>query len=104
MLNVDWSRGDFGLSGKLTRYGDVTVPNNNAALDYNVGEHVLLDIEGRWNSEGGVGIALGVSNALDEYPNRTPTNVNTSGPVGFPNFSPFGFNGRYVYARLSYNW
>ena len=104
VLNVDWSRGDFGLSGKLTRYGDVSVPNNNAALDYKVGEHVLLDIEGRWNNEGGVGIALGVSNALDEYPNRTPTNVNTNGPIGFPNFSPFGFNGRYVYARLSYNW
>jgi iron complex outermembrane receptor protein len=45
-----------------------------------------------------------VSNALDEYPNRTPTVVNTNGPIGFPNFSPFGFNGRYLYARLSYNW
>ncbi|MFM8753431.1 MAG: TonB-dependent receptor plug domain-containing protein [Phenylobacterium sp.] len=104
VLNVDWTQGDFGLSGKLTRYGDVSVPNNNAALDYKVGEHVLLDIEGRWNSEGGLGIALGVSNALDQYPNRTPTNVNTNGPIGFPSFSPFGFNGRYVYARLSYNW
>ena len=104
VLNVDWTQGDFGLSGKLTRYGDVSVPNNNAALDYKVGEHVLLDIEGRWNSEGGLGIALGVSNALDQYPNRTPINVNTNGPIGFPSFSPFGFNGRYVYARLSYNW
>lgn len=104
VLNAEWSRGDFSLSGKLSRYGDVTVPNNNAALDYKVGEHVLLDVEGRWNSENGVGIALGVSNALDEYPNRTPTNVNTNGPIGFPSFSPFGFNGRYVYARMSYNW
>ena len=104
VLNVDWSRGDFGLSGKLTRYGDVLSPSNNPALDYKAGEHVLLDGEGRWNSEGGVGIALGVSNALDQYSNRTPTIVNTNGPVAFPNFSPFGFNGRYVYARLSYNW
>jgi iron complex outermembrane receptor protein len=30
--------------------------------------------------------------------------VNTNGQIGFPGFSPFGFNGRYVYARLSYNW
>ncbi|MFM8819391.1 MAG: TonB-dependent receptor plug domain-containing protein [Phenylobacterium sp.] len=104
VLNVDWSRGDFGVSGKLTRYGDVTVPSNNPALDYKVGEHVLLDVEGRWNAENGVGIALGVSNALDEYPNRTPVTVNTNGPIGFPSFSPFGFNGRYVYARMSYAW
>ena len=104
VLNADWSRGDFGVSGKLTRYGDVLSPSNNPALDYKVGEHVLLDVEGRWNSASGLGVALGVSNALDEYPNRTPTIVNTNGPIGFPNFSPFGFNGRYVYARLSYNW
>ena len=104
VLNADWTRGDFGVSGKLTRYGDVLVPNNNAALDYPVGEHVLMDVEARWNSQAGLGLALGVTNALDEYPNRTPVTVNTNGPIGFPGFSPFGFNGRYVYARLSYNW
>ena len=45
-----------------------------------------------------------MNNALDEYPNPTPTNVNTNGPVGFPGFSPFGFNGRYYYGRLTYTW
>jgi iron complex outermembrane receptor protein len=104
VLNADWTQGAFGVSGKLTRYGDVLSPSNNPALDYQVGEHVLLDVEGRWNSEGGLGLALGVTNALDEYPNRTPVTVNTNGPIGFPGFSPLGFNGRYVYARLSYNW
>ena len=104
VLNADWTQGPFGVSGKLTRYGDVLSPSNNPALDYPVGEHVLLDVEARWNSDAGLGMALGVTNALDEYPNRTPVTVNTNGPNAFPGFSPFGFNGRYVYARLSYNW
>jgi len=24
--------------------------------------------------------------------------------LGFPYYSPFGFNGRYLYARLGVNW
>ena len=30
--------------------------------------------------------------------------VNTNGPIGFPSFSPFGFNGRFLYARVGYHW
>jgi iron complex outermembrane receptor protein len=42
-------------------------------------------------------VALGVNNLFDEYPNATPINVNTNGPIGFPSYSPFGFNGRFLY-------
>ena len=51
-----------------------------------------------------ISLAVGANNLLDEYPNMTPVNVNTNGPVGFPSFSPFGFNGRFMYTRISYNW
>ena len=27
-----------------------------------------------------------------------------TGVLGFPSYSPFGFNGRYVYARAGLNW
>ena len=105
VASVDWSLNDWGATAKVSRYGDVLVPNNSTAtLDYHVGTHSVLDLEGRYKTPIGVGIALGVNNALDEYPNPTPTNVNTNGPVGFPGFSPFGFNGRYYYGRLTYNW
>jgi iron complex outermembrane receptor protein len=105
VASVDWSLNDWGATAKVARYGDVLVPNNaTSALDYQVGTHSVLDLEGRYKTPIGLGIALGVNNALDEYPNPTPTNVNTNGPNGFPGFSPFGFNGRYYYARLTYNW
>ncbi|WP_411287524.1 TonB-dependent receptor plug domain-containing protein [Phenylobacterium sp.] len=104
VFGVDWSMGAFGASAKATYYGDVLIPNNAPALDYRAGTHTLVDFEGRYELPMGLGVALGVNNLFDEYPNPTPTVVNTNGPIGFPSFSPFGFNGRYLYARLTYNW
>jgi iron complex outermembrane receptor protein len=104
VFTTDWTLGDFSATAKATYYGDVLVPNNSAALDYHVGSHTLVDLEGRWKTPLGPEVALGASNLFDEYPNKTPTIVNTTGPIGFPGFSPFGFNGRLLYLRLSYNW
>lgn len=101
---VDWSLGAFGATLKVTYYGDVLIPNNAPALDYHSGGHTLVDLEGRWQAPHGIEVALGVNNVFDEYPNATPTNVNTNGPIGFPSFSPFGFNGRYLYGRIGYRW
>ena len=103
-LSGDWSKGDLGVTAKATHYGNVLEPNNSPALDYDLGARTLVDLEGRWTTPLGVGVALGVENLFDKYPNPTPTNVNTNGPLGFSRFSPFGFSGRYVYARLSYGW
>jgi hypothetical protein len=30
--------------------------------------------------------------------------VNTSGAIPYNQFSPFGFNGRLLYARVAYLW
>jgi iron complex outermembrane receptor protein len=30
--------------------------------------------------------------------------LNSTGLVGFPYYSPFGFNGRYLYARVGVTW
>jgi iron complex outermembrane receptor protein len=104
VATTEWSKGDFGATLKASHYGSVLIPNNTASLDYNSGAHILVDLEARYKIMGKVNLALGANNLFDEYPNKTPTNVNTNGPVGFPGFSPFGFNGRFLYTRLSYNW
>jgi iron complex outermembrane receptor protein len=104
VASVDWSMGNFGATLKGTYYGNVLVPNNNAALDYEVGKHLVVDLEGRYQLPYGFNLALGVNNLFDEYPNKTPTIVNTNGPIGFPSYSPFGFNGRFLYTRLSLSW
>jgi iron complex outermembrane receptor protein len=104
VASMDWTLNSFGATAKVTHYGDVLVPNNAASLDYHVGKHFVFDFEGRYQTPIGAALALGVNNAFDEYPNQTPAIVNTTGPIGFPSYSPFGFNGRYYYARLSYSW
>ncbi|WP_372784544.1 TonB-dependent receptor plug domain-containing protein [Phenylobacterium sp.] len=104
VASADWSLGAFGATATATYYGNVLVPNNAAALDFSTGSHVLVDLEARWKSPLGPVLAVGADNLFDEYPDPTPVNVNSNGPLGFPSFSPFGFNGRFVYARLSYAW
>ena len=102
--SLDWSMGPFAATAKATYYGNVLIPNNAATLDYNAGSHTLVDLEVRYSFPMGLNLAAGANNLFDEYPNKTPVNVNTNGPIGFPSYSPFGFNGRFLYTRLTYNW
>ena len=44
-------------------------------------------------------------NLLDTYPERTADLQNSTwGMLPYSNYSPFGFNGAYVYARAAYRW
>jgi iron complex outermembrane recepter protein len=105
VINGDWTRGGFGLTSKVTFYDSVLLPQNALGFDVTSGDAALLDLEARYTFANRVGVALGANNVLDEYPNYTPGNVNTpTGSIGFPAYSPFGFNGRFLYARMSYDW
>ena len=52
---------------------------------------------------------VGVNNLLDKYPESA---VITDQPnpgqfdyiIPFPNFSPYGFQGRYAYAKVTYSF
>ena len=102
---VDWTIGDAGILWKATHYANVTVPNNNPTFDYDTGDAWLMDLELRYKLPMNVSAALGVNNMFDKYPNFTPGVINSpTGSIGFPNYSPFGFNGRFLYGRLSVNW
>jgi iron complex outermembrane recepter protein len=112
--SLDWTFGGFGVTAKATYYDSVLVPNNGTIAsasvnDYSTGEHTLLDLEGRYEFPNGVGVAVGVNNLTDEYPDHANQAVSTAllgltGSVGFPQYSPFGFNGRFLYGRLSYKF
>ncbi|MFA4892893.1 TonB-dependent receptor plug domain-containing protein [Brevundimonas sp.] len=102
--NADWSYGKWGLTARATYYGDVLQPGTTPATDYSTGEKTVFDFEGRFQPNERVTLALGVDNAFDEYPEAVPTALNSNGVLGFPFYSPFGFNGRFVYARVGLNW
>jgi iron complex outermembrane receptor protein len=103
--SVDWSHGNFSATAKATYFESVLVANNASTLDYETGDDTLIDLEARYDLPQGVGLAVGVNNVTDEYPNYTPATINApTGSVGFPQYSPYGFNGRFVYGRVSYKF
>ncbi|WP_294333606.1 TonB-dependent receptor [uncultured Sphingomonas sp.] len=101
---IDWSKGSIGLTLRGTYYGDVNQPGTTPAADVHTGRHLISDLELRYQPRKGAQIAIGASNLFDIYPDRTIAANNSTGVVGFPSYSPFGFNGRYLYARLGVNW
>jgi iron complex outermembrane receptor protein len=103
-FSTDWSYNNFSATFRATDYGGVKVPQSNAALDYELGSKTLIDLEGRYDFGDHFKFAIGAENLLDEYPTSAIPAVNTSGAIPYSQFSPFGFNGRLLYARVAYLW
>lgn len=102
--SVDWTMDAFGATVRATRYGKVLSPGTTAANDLELNSAVLIDLEARWNVLENVRLTLGADNVFDEYPTKTPPNLNTTSNTPFSNYSPFGRSGRYVYGRVSVNF
>jgi iron complex outermembrane receptor protein len=102
---VDWSRTVWGATARVTYYGDVNQPGTTAVNDIHTGQHAITDLEVRYQPHRGPQVALGVQNLFDVYPRAaTDAQNGASGVVGFPFYSPFGFNGRFIYGRVGFNW
>lgn len=104
---VDWSLGGFGALIRASYYGSVTQPAGSLVDYVQTGKHTIIDAEARIPLLANANLALGVNNLFDVYPDRVPdTNVGNynNGGTAFPYYSPFGFNGRLLYARVNLNW
>jgi iron complex outermembrane recepter protein len=110
VLAADWSRpvgfGRIGIGTKAVRYGEVVDPGTaiTGAQDFRMSEKTLVDLELRADIGTHFSAAIGADNLFDEYPDATPAGLNTSGLLGFSRYSPFGFNGRFLYGRFNWNW
>jgi iron complex outermembrane receptor protein len=103
---ADWRKNGFGVTLRATYYGSVTQPASSLVDYVQSGDKTIVDLEAR-APLGGVIWAVGVNNLLDTYPNKVPQSniVNyNNGASAFPYYSPFGFNGRFLYTRLSLKW
>ncbi|WEK01885.1 MAG: TonB-dependent receptor [Candidatus Sphingomonas phytovorans] len=109
---VDWSLGNLGATARGSYYGDVTQPGSTgfAEEDIHTGRHTIFDLEVRYQVIRNVNLAVGANNLFDTYPDYVRVlssrnqPLNSTGLVGFPYYSPFGFNGRYLYARVGVTW
>jgi iron complex outermembrane receptor protein len=124
VLSADGSAGPFSITARTTRYGEVVAPGATAPLAPNATsltaygpDDVFLepkwvtDLEVRFTFKEHATFALGANNLFDVYPTARPTGARPASVGGFypvdayyqpySAFSPFGFNGRFLYGRFS---
>jgi iron complex outermembrane receptor protein len=101
---IDWSSGAAGLTLRGSYYGDVNEPGTTAATDLHTGNKFLTDIEARYTLASRFHLGVGVDNVFNVYPRASPAGFSSTGVIDFPFFSPFGFNGRRIYAKVGVDW
>lgn len=108
-LIADWAYEWAGLTATMNYYGPLTQPfnGNNVLGDYRLAGKALFDLEARADVGYGLQLAVGAQNLFDTYPTEPSyvlngQNISTNGVGQWPEYSPFGFDGRYVYGRISY--
>ncbi|MBA3667396.1 MAG: TonB-dependent receptor [Sphingomonas sp.] len=123
VLSADGEIRDFGLTARTTRYGKVVALEATRPLapdaasltalgpdDQILSAKWITDLELRYKLLGRVGLAVGANNLFDVYPDRRPFGKRPDGGNYPQNFqyipysasgSPFGFNGRFLYGRVS---
>jgi iron complex outermembrane receptor protein len=124
VLSADGDIGKFGITARTTRYGKVISPGAAAPVsdptsltafgpdDIFLSAKWITDAELRLHGGHGVEFAIGANNLFDVYPDRSPFGPRpTSGVypanqiyIPYSIFSPFGFNGRFVYGRVAMNF
>jgi iron complex outermembrane receptor protein len=124
VLSADGEIGNFGLTARTTRFGSVVAPGATAPLsdplsltllgpdDIRLGAKWVTDLELRYRAFDRLELAIGADNVFDVYPDRSPFGPRPASEGGgfypinqyylpYSGFSPFGFNGRFLYARAS---
>jgi iron complex outermembrane receptor protein len=121
VLSADGDIGNLGLTARTTRFGKVvapgaaTPPSNPTSLTLYGPDDLFLqakwitDLELRYDI-GRIQVAAGANNLFDVYPTRRPTGPRPASVGGqypidayylpYSGFSPFGFNGRFLYGRV----
>ena len=103
-LGLDWDLEPFGATVRSNRYGRVLSPGTVEAADIELEPRWITDAEISVKALDRVEFAVGANNIFDVYPTRLPPGgiFGTNNYfIPYSSFSPFGFNGRFVYGRIS---
>lgn len=102
--SVNWKLNQWGVTARATRYGEVLSPGTTEAFDFTLKAKTIVDLEARYAFTRQFSLAVGADNLFDQYSETLPPALNTTSNTPFSNYTPFGNNGRYVYARANYSF
>ncbi|WP_394777608.1 TonB-dependent receptor plug domain-containing protein [Undibacterium sp.] len=102
-LGADYNASVWGVHGQATRYGKFTSPQNDPTTDQTFSANWVLDLSGSYRL-GKWTLTAGVDNLTDKYPDTVIAANSLGGTLPYSTFSPYGFNGRYFYAKAAYTW
>jgi iron complex outermembrane recepter protein len=117
-LSALYQNGGFQGNLSFNRFGEYTVEDGDRQT---YGSVVLTDINLKYTFDNGIGLNLGGNNIFDEYPDKNDIGNSRGGTLedspggtvfvdspGVFTYSrrsaPFGFNGAYWYAGVSYDF
>lgn len=109
---LSWKSATFYLRntyfGKVTG-ADIIDINGDGIIDFNehqpIGDKIITDLSAAYQFTKNVGLTLGVNNLFDIYPTKNLTaSTNNDQFIYSRSTSQFGQNGRYVFARLNFNF
>jgi iron complex outermembrane recepter protein len=111
ILNEQYEIGQWSFTGTLTRYGRYTSYVSSLAtynpakgiVDQTFNPKWILDLAGNYHWQNWA-FTLGVDNALNIHPDKNIANNSNNGTLPYSTFSPFGYNGAYVYGKVRYSW
>jgi iron complex outermembrane recepter protein len=118
VVSGDWNYHHFKLHADVTRYGEVSeisIDTPQSLLDFgapSVGQEYaarwITDLTASYNWRQWT-FSVGVDNLFNQYPTKVIL-ANIAGDedaaVGlqYSSLSPFGFDGRYWFGKIAYNW
>ncbi|OOG55604.1 TonB-dependent receptor [Rhodanobacter sp. C03] len=111
ILSEQYAVGSWSFTGTLTRYGRYTSYVSSLAA-YNVATGVVdqtftpkwvLDLAASYRLNNWT-FTIGADDATDTYPDVNIANNSNHGTLPYSTFSPFGYNGAYVYGTVRYSW
>jgi len=105
-VTVDYERGAWRAAATGSYYGKWTdaVPNavpTPISFDQTFPAEWLVDLEAGYRFADPFTITFGVENVFDVYPEEDQRLSQRNNGIIYPQFSPFGFNGRFVYLRAT---
>jgi len=101
-LTGNYQYRQFGLVLSEARFGSVTSVASSPANDQTFGAKWITDVSASLGLPGRLSFTLGADNVFNTYPDRIVAQNSSGGIFVYSGLSPFGYNGAFYYARLSW--